>query len=139
MPAQSKPRGWSIEGWAAFWGAPSVEVARARVQTVCAQDITGYWPRQKPIHGITEYCQRIVDLIELVPDLRLKLEEHATNGEFTFLRWSARGTGPDGPFEITGVDRMRLRERLVVENRIISDGAIFEHFAKRIGAERAAA
>jgi hypothetical protein len=139
MSAPSKPRSWSVEGWAAFWSAPSLEVAKARVPTVCAPNITGYWPRQKPLHGLTDYCQRIFDLIEFVPDLRLKLEEHATNGEFTFLRWSARGTGPDGAFEINGVDRVRVRNGLVIENRIISDGEVFDHFARRVGAARAAA
>src|SRR5215472_5988739 len=124
---------WTIEGWAQFWAAPTVEIASKRVPFVCSPTVLGYWPRQpEPVRGVAHYCQHIVDLLTMVPDARLKLEEHAANGEFVFARWSGFGTGPDGPFEINGVDRMRVRNGIVLENRIISDGAIFEHFARYI-------
>jgi hypothetical protein len=130
--AEVPAAGWSIESWIGFWNAPSIEIARSRVPLVCAPDIVGYWPRQAPVRGRADYCQRIVDLLTMIPDARLKLEEHASNGEFVFARWSGSGTGPDGPFEINGVDRMRVRSGIVIENRIISDGPIFEHFAKHV-------
>ena len=129
----SSAAGWSIEGRAGFWATPSFEVARTRIPLVCASSITGYWPRQpEPVRGLTDYIQHIVDLLTLVPDARLKLEEHATNGEFVFARWSGYGTGPEGPFEINGVDRIRVRDGKVIENRIISDASIFEHFARYV-------
>src|SRR5262245_33428595 len=103
--AMNANAGWTIESWNAFWSAPSIEIARTRVPSVVHPDVIGYWPRQKPIHGVTDYLQRIVDILTMVPDLRLKLEEHASNGEYTFARWSARGTGPSGRFDITGCDR----------------------------------
>ena len=68
----------------------------------------------------------------MVPDLRLELGEHATSGEFVFLRWTARGTGPDGPFEGIGTDRFRLREGLVAESLIMSDLAVFEPLARLV-------
>jgi hypothetical protein len=61
--------------------------------------------------------------------------EHATNGEFVFLRWNGRGTGPDGAFQAIGVDRVRLRDGLVAENLILSDHPIFAVLAKRAEAE----
>ena len=88
------------------------------------------------MRGPVEYAQVVVDLLTLVPDLRLDLGEHAASGEFVFIRWAARGTGPDGPFEGIGTDRIRLRDGLVVENLIMSDLAIFEALARTVGRGR---
>jgi len=128
---------WTIDGWAQFWAAPTVEIASKRVPFVCSPTVLGYWPRQpEPVRGVAHYCQHIVDLLTMIPDAHLKLEEHATNGEFVFVRWSGFGTGPDGAFEMTGVDRIRLRDGKVIENRIMSDGSIFECFATYVGERR---
>jgi hypothetical protein len=75
----------------------------------------------------------MVDLLTIVPDLRLKLEEHATSDEFTVVRWTGRGTGPGGPLEANGIDRIRVQ---VIENRIVSDAAIFEDLARFVGERR---
>jgi hypothetical protein len=129
---------WSVESWAAFWRAPDPDLARRRVPIVVTPDIVGYWPRSRePVRGATAYCQRILDLLTIVPDLRLQLEEHATNGDYVFIRWSGRGTGPDGPFGFNGVDRIRLRDGRVVENRIISDHGLFAHLAAQADAATA--
>jgi len=85
--AQPQPAGWSIESWAGFWAAPTIEVARMRIPLPCTSSITGYWPRlPEPVCGVADYCQHIVDLLTMIPDLRLKLEEHAINGESVFAR-----------------------------------------------------
>jgi hypothetical protein len=68
--------------------------------------------------------------------LRLKLEEHATSDEFTVVLWTGRGTGPGGPFEANGIDRIRMRDSKVIENRIVSDAAIFEDLARFVGKRR---
>jgi hypothetical protein len=126
-------RGWSVEGWRAFWNAPSAEVALEHVPTVVTPDVVAVWTRiPEPVRGSGEYARRIVDLLALVPDLRLELGEHAAGGEFAFLRWSARGTGPDEPFEGIGTDRFRLRDGLVAESLIMSDLAVFEHLARSV-------
>jgi hypothetical protein len=130
-------KGWSVESWAAFWRAPDPDVARQRVPTVVTPDVVGYWPRDaEPVRGAVEYRDRILALLAMVPDLRLRLEEHAANGAYVFIRWSGRGTGPDGPFEATGVDRIRIRDGHVAENRIISDHPIFARLAERAAASR---
>jgi len=128
--------GWSIEGWARFWAKPDPEIARRRLPTVVHPDgIIGYWPGGgPPVRGLADYLQRILDLLDLAPDLHLTLEEQAVGGDHVFLRWTGSGTGPNGPFQCNGVDRMKLKDGLVIENRIISDHEIF-----RILAERAAA
>jgi hypothetical protein len=123
---------WSIESWAAFWGNPTPEVAAERVPQVVAPDVVGYWPRaSEPVRGREEYSRRIIDLLTLVPDLRLELVEHATNGDVVFLRWRGRGTGPDGPFEAVGADRVIATGGIVQENLILSDHPIFATLAER--------
>ena len=123
--------GWSVDGWQAFWSKPSIEVAMGRVPTVVTPDVTAVWPRVPGlVRGRDEYVRRIVDLLTLVPDLRLELGEHAASGEFVFIRWIARGTGPDGRFEGIGTDRFRLRDGLVAETLVMSDLAIFGALAQ---------
>ena len=122
-----------MDGWRAFWGAPSPEVALKRVPTVVTPDVEAVWPRiPGRVRGSGGYARRIVDLLAVVPDLRLELGEHATNGDFVFLRWMARGTGPDGPFEGIGTDRFRLRGGLVAESLIMSDLAVFGALARSV-------
>jgi SnoaL-like domain len=132
--AANSARGWSVEGWRAFWRAPSPEAALKRVPTVVTPDVEAVWPRiPGRVRGSGEYARRIVDLLAVVPDLRLELGEHAARGEFVFLRWMARGTGPDGPFEGIGTDRFRLRGGLVAESLIMSDLPVFEALARFVG------
>jgi len=50
-----------------------------------------------------------------------------------FVRWIARGTGPGGPFEAVGVDRLIVPNGYVAENLIVSDHSIFAEFAKYVG------
>jgi hypothetical protein len=128
------PRGWSVENWRGFWSNPSAEVALRRIPGIVAPEVVATWPRStRQVRGPVEYAQRVVDLLALVPDLRLTLAEQARDGEFVFIRWVARGTGPDGSFEGIGTDRIRLRDGLVVENLIMSDLAIFDALARRAG------
>jgi hypothetical protein len=75
----------------------------------------------------------VVALLTLVPDLRLDCAEHAREGDVVFIRWSARGTGPDGPFTGIGTDRIRLRDGRVVDNLIMSDLPIFAALAQATG------
>lgn len=134
MSDDARPaRGWSVDGWRAFWGDPSPDVAFKRVPTVVTPDVEAIWPRVPGrVRGRDEYARRIVDLLAVVPDLRLEVGEHAASGEFVFLRWAARGTGPGGPFEGIGTDRFRLRGGLVAESLIMSDLPVFEHLARLV-------
>jgi hypothetical protein len=129
------PRGpFTIEGWKAAWANPSPERVMARIPLITTPDVTGYWPRtMRPVRGPKEYAQRIVDLLTFIPDFRAELVEHATNGDVMFLRWVARGTGPDGRFEAVGVDRLIVPNGYVAENLILSDHPIFAAVAKRVG------
>jgi hypothetical protein len=112
---------FSAEMWAAFWAAPDL----SRGMDILADDIVGYWPGDpEPVQGVEAYTGKIADLLAAAPDLRLELVDSATvpgaaEGEqLVFLHYVGRGTGPQGPFEIRGLDRVRTRDGIVVENVI---------------------
>ena len=137
--AQSLVRGpFTVDGWKAAWADPSPERVKIRVPTIAAPGIAGYWPRTtRPVRGPQQYAQRIIDLLTFVPDFRAELVEHATNGDIIFIRWVARGTGPNGRFEAVGADRLIVPNGYVAENLILSDHPIFAAFAKHVGDLRA--
>ena len=127
---------WSPASWSAFWSNPTPEIAMQRVPQIVTPDIVGVWPRaSKHVVGVDAYTRRIVGVLRLLPDFHAKLEETATQGEFTFIRWSATGRGPNGPFHAIGCDRVRLRDGRVCENLIMSDHEIFATLAREIGDE----
>ena len=124
---------FSVDHWAALWASPHPELA-ARVVT---PDVVGHWPGDpEPVQGVTRYKQRLVGLLDQVPDLRFEVAEHASNGEVLFVGWVARGTGADGPFELHGVDRIRLRDGLVKEHRVYYDPALLDQAVKGIPGRR---
>jgi hypothetical protein len=49
------------------------------------------------------------------------------------LRSLAKGTGPAGPFEAPGADRLIVIDGFVAENLILSDHPVFAAFAKHVG------
>lgn len=123
---QASPR-FSAQVWAAFWAEPQLTADAAGV---LAPDIVGYWPgTAEPVRGLEAYVGKIADLLAAIPDLHLELLDSAAvagdepGEELIFLHYLGRGTGPDGPFEIRGVDRIRTRDGVVVENVIRYDPA----------------
>jgi hypothetical protein len=123
IDTQTQPK-FSAEMWAAFWAAPD----QSRIGDILADDIVGYWQGDpKPVRGREAYVGKIVALIAATPDLRLQLIDSATvdgsaDGEqLVFLHYIGQGTGPAGPFAIRGLDRVRTRNGMVVENVIRYD------------------
>ena len=97
----------------------------SRGMNILADDIVGYWPGDlEPVRGVEPYTKKIADLLAAAPDLQLELVDSATvlgaaEGEqLIFLHYVGHGTGPNGPFEIRGLDRVRTRDGMVVENVI---------------------
>jgi hypothetical protein len=120
---ETRPK-FSADMWAAFWSAPAVSA----IGDILADDIVGYWQDDpKPVHGRDAYTAKIAELINAAPDLRLELVDSATvdgdapGEQLVFLHYVGRGTGPDGPFAIRGLDRVRARDGIVVENVIRYD------------------
>lgn len=115
---------FSPEFFAAFWAAPSMSFD----MDILADDIVGYWPGDDaPVRGFKAYTQKIADLLAVAPDLRLELVDSATapgatpGEELFFLHYVGKATGPNGPITIRGLDRVRTRDGIVVENVIRYD------------------
>src|SRR5262249_6346342 len=118
--------GFTVETFAAFWAKPDLsDPAGARP---LAEDVVGYWPgEEEPVRGRDAYLAALEELLDRVPDLTLRVAESADNGQDLFIRWVASASGADGrPIEHTGVDRIRVVDGRVVENRIFFDRAEFE-------------
>lgn len=124
MTATHTPPKFSPDMWAAFWAAPNP----ALIQDILADDIVGYWQGDPtPVRGRKAYVGKIAELVATFPDLRLQLVDSATapgdepGEQLVFLHYTGQGTGPDGPIAIRGLDRVRTRDGIVVENVIRYD------------------
>lgn len=121
------PPGWSVERFAQFWSDPRAE----DVPPLVTDDVVGWWPGyDEPVRGVGRYSQALAELLALLPDMRLSVAEHATNGDTVFVRWIMRATGRKGPFQFTGIDRITLRDGRVAENVIRFDS---EHLRRLAG------
>jgi SnoaL-like domain len=116
--------GWTTELFAEFWAAPDLTY----IPSIITDDVVGYWPGGRTVRGAKEYVQALEELLTLLPDLYLEVPEHTMSGggEFGFSRWVMHATGANGPFELVGMDRTRVRDGLVCENYAIFDSRQFE-------------
>jgi hypothetical protein len=124
-------RGWSIEGFRAFWAKPDLSLV-PRVRDITTSDIVGYWPRPiGTVRGAAAYVGVIEAIARLFPDFSLTVPEYARSDDLHFVRWVATGTGRDGRrFEADGLDRLRLRpDGRVCENYIFCDHPFFADVA----------
>ncbi|MCC2658937.1 MAG: ester cyclase [Panacagrimonas sp.] len=120
------PPGWSVERFAEFWSDPRAE----DVPPLVTEDVVGWWPgADEPVRGVVPYSQALADLLKLLPDMRLTVAEHASNGDTVFVRWIMRATGRNGPFRFTGIDRITMRNGRVAENVIRFDSAHLKRLA----------
>src|SRR6201992_3279422 len=113
--ATTTPR-FSAQRFAAFWAAPDM----SRGMDILAEDIVGYWPGDsEPVRGFEAYTQKIADLLAVAPDLNVDRVDSAPapgpadGEELFFLHYVGHATGPDGPLEIRGLDRVRTRDGIV--------------------------
>jgi ketosteroid isomerase-like protein len=122
-PAVKEKEGFTAETFAEFWAKPDLSTPSDDL----ADDVIGYWPgSDEPVRGRDEYVGALRELLARLPDLTLTVVESADNGEYLFIRWVAHVTGENGRVEHTGVDRIKVVDGKVVENRIFFDRAEFE-------------
>jgi ketosteroid isomerase-like protein len=116
--------GWTTDLFAEFWAAPDLTY----IPSIITEDAVGYWPGGRTVRGAKEYVQALEELLTLLPDLYLEVHEHtmSADGEFGFSRWVMHATGANGPFELVGMDRTRVRDGRVCENYAIFDSRQFE-------------
>jgi SnoaL-like domain len=114
---------WSVEMFAQFWANPDPALVRG----VLTEDVVGHWPgRDEPVRGREAYTACIAAIVEALPGMHMEVAEHARNRDYVFVRWILYATGDRGPFELTGMDRIRVRGGQVAENVIVFDTAAFE-------------
>ena len=129
MASTIRGRRWSVELFERFWQKPDA----ARVMGALTEDIVGHWPRPIGlVQGSRDYINVIAKIIEVCPDFTVTPAEHAAAGEMHFVRWIARGTGPEGQFEFTGCDRVQTRNGHVCENYVFCDDPFFARVAAQI-------
>jgi len=116
---------FTAQTFEAFWADPKVENITPDPFT---EDVVGYWP-DTTLHGVEDYTARLRNLLTRLPSMRLSLAEHADNGEYIFVRWVMHAEGPNGRFEMPGVDRIRVKDGVVAENLIIFDTRQFEELS----------
>jgi ketosteroid isomerase-like protein len=76
--------GWTTELFAEFWAATDLNW----IPSIITDDVVGYWPGGRTVHGRAAYMQALEELLALLPDLRLEVPEHtmSAEGEFGFSR-----------------------------------------------------
>jgi hypothetical protein len=116
--------GWTTDLFAEFWAEPDLTY----LPSIITDDVVGYWPGGRTVRGAQQYMQALEELLGLLPDLYLEVPEHTmnTDGEFGFSRWVMHATGANGPFELVGMDRTRVRDGLACENYVLFDSRQFE-------------
>ena len=97
------------------------------IPPIITGDVVGYWPGGRTVRSRAAYMRRLEELLGLLLDLRLDVREHtmSADGAFGFSRWVMHATGANGPFELDGMDRTRVRDGLVCENYVFFDSAQF--------------
>jgi hypothetical protein len=113
---------WAVTHFAQFWSNPDP----TKDTGYLADDIVGRWPDGRTLSGLAAYRGRLIKIGMLIPDIRLEVLESAVNGDLAFIRWRARGTSNKGPFEMYGVDRLRVDGGRIKENIVHFDTATFE-------------
>ncbi len=99
-------RGWTIDGFRAFWAKPDISMVPA-IRSRITSDIIGHWPRPiGDVRDIDLYLGVIADILNVCPDWSLAVPEYATSGDLHFIRWIATGTRSGRPLPI-----QRLRPR----------------------------
>jgi hypothetical protein len=114
---------WSADAFATFWKNPDPSLVPAAL----TEDVIGHWPGlDEPVRGREDYTRCISAIVEALPGMWLEVAQHAQSGKFVFIRWVMHATGQHGPFELTGIDRVRVHDGRVSENIIVFDTAAFQ-------------
>jgi SnoaL-like domain len=109
-----------VDRWAAFWQAPDP----ARVGELAAGDIELRYPGlPEPLRGIEAWRERVASIVRRFPDVRLAVTAYAAAGDLWFVSWRGTATADGHPIAWEGIDRMRLRDGLVVDSMVAFDTA----------------
>jgi hypothetical protein len=69
-------RGWTIDGFRAFWAKPDISMVPA-IRSTITSDIIGHWPRPiGDVRDIDLYLGVIADILDVCPDWSLAVPEY---------------------------------------------------------------
>jgi len=105
-----------VDAFAHFWSDPDP----ALIAPALAEDVVLHVPGEIDIRGPDAYVAQIAHYLKSYGGLRLRVAEHAQNGDMTFIRWIARAEGADGPYEFSGIDRIVVQEDGRVKENFVS-------------------
>ena len=109
-----------VDRWAAFWNAPDP----ARVGGLAADDIELRYPGlPEPVRGVEAWRERVASIVGRFPDVRLTVTAYARVDDLCFVSWRGTATAREHPIAWEGIDRMRLRDGLVVDSLVAFDTA----------------
>lgn len=109
-----------VDRWATAWGSPTPE----KIRTLTDSEIVLTWPGlPEPIRGADAWVARVAGTLDRFPDLRLEVTDYAQRDDLLFISWRARATVGGVETEWQGIDRMRMRNDVVVESLVAFDTA----------------
>lgn len=106
------------ERFISFWAAPS----GARLAELFCREAVIRWPGE-PQMSLTAYMTHMDAMLTALPDLRIKVEDHAGRRDVVFISWRAQASFDAHLRQWTGIDKFRLRNDLAVEEDVVFDRA----------------
>jgi SnoaL-like protein len=109
-----------VDQWAAAWDSPTPD----KVRSLTDPDIVLTYPGlPEPIRGVDAWAARVAGMLERFPDLRLEITDHAQRDDMVFISWRGHATVGGVSIEWEGIDRMRMRNGVVVKSLVAFDTA----------------
>jgi hypothetical protein len=105
-----------VERFAAAWAHPQVE----RFVAMLAPDVLLLQPVTPPVRG-----REFARLLRWLPDLHGIVDQWGVDGDTTLVAWRLRFTLGRAPFELRLVDRLVVRDDLIVEREAYFDSLRF--------------
>lgn len=65
-------------------------------------------------------------MLALIPDLRLERKAWSATGDLLFIEWMSRGTVLGQQFEVRVIDRIILKDELIIDGRGYFDSAVVQ-------------
>ena len=109
------------ERFKSFWAAPT----GPRVAELIAPDATIHFTGAGTFSG-TDYIGVMTGILDSMVEFKVTPIDCAGDGERLYIFWSASAVIGGSPRTWVGVDRMRIRNGMAIEEHVIFDGAVLQ-------------
>jgi hypothetical protein len=100
-----------VEKFTAAWARPTVE----RLGALMHPEVRLRAPLMSPTNGLAASCEEMRRLLLLWPDVRIEVERWSATGDLVFIEITMHATVAGRPTRIPAIDRILLRDGLVLE------------------------